>query len=79
MTVRYEGRIPATLRRYAEKHAHQIAEVTFGTVMQGEYEASLRRGWSKCDDTVHSVVSDTASGLISELRGVVACDCEECR
>ena len=79
-TVRYEGRIPKTLRAYAEKHAHQIVEVTFDTLAIGEYDVLLRDGWRKIDDIVHQLVDPTVKGLIGQLRGIVPCDCsEDCR
>lgn len=79
-TVKYEGRIPKTLRSYADKHAEQIIEVTWsdGYGDGGAYDAFLQPGWSKCDDCVHTIINTTVAGLISELRGIVPCDCEDC-
>lgn len=81
-TVRYEGEICKALRAYADKHADQIAEVTWSSGYSSDngwaYEASLRDGWRKCDDYVHALINETAAGLIAELRTIVPCDCADC-
>ncbi len=83
MTVKYEGRIPKLLRRYADKHAHQFAEVTWSSGYcsdrGGAYDAFLRNGWRMHDDYVHTLINETAAGLLAEMKAIVPCDCEDCR
>lgn len=81
--VNYEGKIPKSLRDYAEKHADQIQEITwsdgYDSDRGGAYDAFLRAGWRKCDDYVHTLINDTAAGLIGELKDIVPCDCDDCQ
>lgn len=83
MQVKYEGKIPKTLKAFADKRAHQIQEVThdggYCTDSGYAYDAFLRRGWRKGDDFVHTIITDTASQMIAELREIVACDCDYCK
>jgi hypothetical protein len=79
-SIKYEGRIPATLRMYCDRHRHQIQEVIWCASLcdHGGYEAVLRNGWRKIDDIVHSLTDPNCKGLIIQLKGIVECDCAEC-
>jgi hypothetical protein len=79
--VRYEGRIPQSLRDYCDAHAHQIVEVSVGSGYATEsgraYDVLLRAGWSAYDDTVHTVIEPTVAAVLTQLRGVSRCNCDD--
>ena len=45
--------------------------VALGAVFAGAFEMM--------DDRVHSVVDETARGLIAQIRDAATCDCEQCK
>lgn len=85
MTVRYIGNVPKTLRTYADKHAHQIAEISAGDGYTTEsgfaYDVLLRAGWQDSSNpTCHTIIEPTVREVLSALRYVTTCDCDdECR
>ena len=74
--VKYGNHVPKTLRAYADRHADQIEEITW-SARGGAYDAFLRPGWRHCDHE-HTIVKETATELIAELRNIMPCDCEDC-
>jgi hypothetical protein len=85
-TVKYEGSIPATLRKYADKHSHQIAEISYGsgycTDSGNAYDVLLRSGWCDGFDPLgacHTLIEPTVQDILSALRAVRVCSCEECK
>lgn len=82
-TVQYDREIPATVRAYCDRHADRISSVDYGgrgsRAETWRYMAWLRSGWNCGDDTVHSVIGDTAADLITRLGQIAPCTCETCR
>jgi hypothetical protein len=83
--VRYTGPIPARLRAFCDRHAHQIAEVHAGdgycTESGFAYDVLLKTGWCDyCNPTCHTIIEPTLADVLAVLRGVEPCECdEECR
>ena len=91
-TVRYRGRVPATLRRWIDTHAaEQVYEVTadtghdFGDRGEFGYDAGIRPGWclDYYADGAHFCVEHTVRDMIAVLKTLRRCvgDCgySECR
>jgi hypothetical protein len=76
-TVKYEGGVPKTLRRWCDKHS-KIVQAIGPLSGQPGFDALLRPGWRKHDDLVHSIMESTASATLNGLRFAVKCDCSEC-
>jgi hypothetical protein len=81
--VKYEGHVPKTLRDWCDKHPERVREVVAGggynTDSGFAYDVALRRGWRAAGEVVHSFVEETAKETLSQLRGVKACDCSDCK
>ena len=84
--VEYAGTIPATLRKYCDKHSHQIAEVAYGSGYATDsgfaYDVMLRSGWCDGSDPLgscHTLIETTMSAMLSALRGIRKCDCVDCQ
>lgn len=83
MTVKYEGRIPKTLRAYADRHAHQIVEISydggFCTDSGYAYDVLLRPGWQW--EGGHTIIEPTIAATIGQLRMITPCDesCDYCK
>ena len=88
-TVRYEGRVPATLRRWIETHAAaQVYEVSagggfcFDTRDGFGYDVGIRPGWclDDCGDVMHTCIEPTVKDVIAKLKTLRRCeDDDECR
>ena len=84
-TVRYEGRVPTTLRRWIDKHAaSQVYEVSAsgGFTFGSGYDVGIRPGWciDDCGDAGHTCIESTVKDVISRLKTLRRCeDDEECR
>ena len=88
-TVRYEGQVPTTLRRWIDKHAaEQVYEVsasygfTFDTRNGFGYDVGIRPGWCihYYGDWGHTCIEPTVKDVIAVLKTLRRCeDDEECR
>lgn len=82
MPVKFEGTIPATLRKAAETHADRVVEVTGkGILYPDMYDCAYRAGWKSSSDTMGAVHSDcgaTVRELSSLIRNAIPCDCKDC-
>lgn len=83
--IKYEGVIPATLRRYCDRHRHQIAAVAAGggyaTDSGFAYDVMLRDGWCDGSDpfgSCHTLIEATLKEILSALRGIRQCECDDC-
>lgn len=83
MTVRYEGPVPATLRKFADKHAHMIYEISAGggwnTRTGFGYDIAYRNGFGSGSDCIHSDLAETVKEAISYIKAAGPCDCEACK
>ncbi|CAH2810716.1 MAG: hypothetical protein CBARDCOR_6844 [uncultured Caballeronia sp.] len=85
LKVRYCKQAPATLRRWIDAHPHIVAEFDVGEgycsgrVDGFAYDILLRPGWRMHDDFVHTLIEPTVDQMLSQLRSVVQCDCDQCR
>ena len=83
MTVRYEGPVPQSLRKWCDQHADKVYEVHAGggycTDSGFAYDIALRNGWRDGGDYVHSIIEPNVKEALSKLRGVVPCDCRACK
>ena len=81
--VKFEGAVPATLRKVAVTHAAVVQEVTGkGILFTDMYDCSYRAGWCSSSDPVGVVHSDsgtTVAELAGRIRTARRCDCVECR
>jgi len=82
-TIKYEGRIPNSLRTYCDRHRHQIAEVSYGsgycTNSGMAYDVLLRSGWNDYyNPTCHTIIEDTLKDVLGVLKDVAPCECKEC-
>lgn len=88
-TVRYEGQVPTTLRRWIDKHAaHQVYEVSasdgfaFDTRNGFGYDVGIRPGWCihYYGDWGHTCIEPTVKDVIAVLKTLRRCeDDQECR
>lgn len=83
--VRYRKPAPATLKRWIDEHPDKVYEFDCGGGYATEsrsgfaYDVLLRAGWRRGDDYVHTLIEETVKGMLTQLRAVVPCDCDECR
>jgi hypothetical protein len=86
-TVRYDGgTIPASLRRYLDAHAHQVAAASHeGGYCTGHngvaYDILMRPGWKVYfyGDRMHTIIVASVKEAIDVLRTAEPCGCEgEC-
>lgn len=87
-TVKYEGRVPKTLRAFCDRHSDAIAEVDYSGGFSFEnrdgmgYDVLLRPGYCVTfyGDTMHTIVEPTVANVIAVLRTIEAChEDAECR
>lgn len=88
MAIRYEGRVPKTLRNWIEKHAaDKVVEVSHGGGFCFErggsgYDVLLVSGYrvKDCGDWTHTVIQATVKDVIDVLKTLERCDDDdECR
>lgn len=72
---------PKTIRAWIEKNPEKVTEFDCGGGYSNgfAYDILLAPGWRKGDDHVHTLICDTVKEMLSELRAVVPCDCDECK
>lgn len=80
--VKYEGKVPKTLRAFCDKNADKIVEVSAGTGYATDsgfaYDVLLRAGWGAYGDPCHTVIEGTVMDTLRVLRGLEPCNCEDC-
>jgi hypothetical protein len=80
--VKYEGSVPKTLRAFCDRNAGKVKDVLAGGGYNTDsgfgYDVSLRAGWRKGDERVHTIVEQIIADMLSRLRCVVPCDCDDC-
>lgn len=83
--VKYCHPAPVSLRRWIDAHPDKVQEFDCGGGYSTDtpdgfaYDILLRAGWRKGDDFVHTLIEPTVKGMLTELKAVVECDCDECR
>jgi hypothetical protein len=83
--VRYCKPAPITLKRWLDANADKVEEFDKGHGYCGDrghdfaYDILLRAGWRMCDDYVHTLIEQTVADMLSQLRSIVPCDCDECQ
>jgi hypothetical protein len=81
--VKYCKPAPATLKRWIDKNADKVIEFDsgfgYGTDSGFAYDIFLAPGWRQGDDFVHTIIEETVFTMMSQLRNIVACDCDECK
>lgn len=83
LTVHFESSLPSRkVREYCEAHPERVAAICYDSGYATEsgfaYDVMLRKGWSKSDDAVHTLIEQTASEILRELKNASPCDCERC-
>jgi len=82
--VRYCKPAPATLKRWIEANPDKVHEFDCGGGYSTDsgtgfaYDILLRAGWRMCDDHVHTLIEGTVKDMLTQLRAIVPCDCDEC-
>jgi hypothetical protein len=85
LAVKYCKPAPVTLKRWIDAHPERVSEFTYGFGYATNdnvgfaYDIVLRAGWRRGDDYVHTLIEETVQAMLTRLRGVVPCDCDECR
>ena len=83
--VRFEGRVPATLRNWIAKHAaDKVYKVHHGggfTTDSGiAYDVGINNGWCVTyPDRNHTVIEPTVRDVIDCLKTLERCDCDQCQ
>lgn len=85
LAVKYSGDSPPrTLRVWCEAHADRVFELHVGGGYNTEradgfaYDILLRPGWRIADDCCHTLIEGTVRGMLSQLRAIAPCDCQDC-
>ena len=83
LLVHYCKPAPATLKRWLDVNADKVKEFDAGggysTDSGFAYDVLLRAGWRRGDDWVHTLIEPTVKDMLSQLRAVVRCECDECK
>lgn len=77
----YVGRIPAAIRKAADRAGDRIAFVEVVTGIASTrgwgYELATRDGWC-FDPATHFEIADNADQAVSAIRRVTECRCADC-
>lgn len=76
---------PATLRAWCDAHPERVQELHTGGGYSTErsggfaYDILLRPGWCMSDDNCHTLIEPTVKAMLSQLRAIAQCDCQDCK